>query len=153
MIATDASPLLAERFPIPTAGLVVTVALRALFAHQHTTFVQALRRYDFDEALERWTDDAVIWMPGQPPCYGKRAIRALLVSDRFPTEGPFRSTGLRRSGVTVYETGVCGRGLQLGDIHLEYSLLWTRTARGQWRVARELWDFNDPLPPPTPTAT
>ncbi len=143
MITIDAIPLLAERTPLPTAGVTVTVALRALFTHQQETFVQALRRYDFDQALERWTENAVVWLPGQPPCYGKRAIRRLLVSDRFPSEGPFRTSGLRRSGATVYETGACGRG----DVHLEFNVLWARTAGGTWRVARELWDFNAPLPP------
>jgi ketosteroid isomerase-like protein len=68
------------------------------------------------------------------------------VSDRFPTEGPFQTMGLRRAGATVYETGVCGRSLEPGHIHLEYSLLWSRAGRGRWQVARELWDFNDPLP-------
>ena len=138
MIAIDATSLLAERTPLPTAGVVLTPALRALFAQHHATFIQALRRYDFDQALERWTTNAVVWMPGQPPCYGRTAIRRLLVSDRFPTEGPFRTVGLRRSGATVYETGACG----WGDFPLTYNVLWTRTARGIWQVARELWDFS-----------
>ena len=91
----DATPLLALRQPLPTAGVVVSPALRVLFAQHHATFVQALRRYDFDQALERWTANAVVWLPGQPPCYGHQAIRRLLVSDRFPTEGPFRTEALR----------------------------------------------------------
>ena len=148
MIASGAYPLLAERSPIPTAGAVVTVALRALFAQQHETFIQALRRYDFEQALRRWTSNAVVWMPGQPPCYGQAAIRRLLISDRFPTEGPFETLALRRAGGTVYETGRCGAG----EIHLQYNVLWARTYLGEWRVARELWDFNDPLPPPPSTS-
>jgi ketosteroid isomerase-like protein len=136
MIAMDTTPLLAERPPIPTAGLIVTLALRALFAHQHESFLRALRRYDFDQALERWTDNAVVWVPGQAPAFGRSAIRRLMVSDRFPAHGPFRTLALRRSGATVYESGVSG----LDEAHLEYSVLWTRSAGGAWRVARELWD-------------
>ena len=85
MISIDASPLLALRLRSPAAGVDDVLAFRALFAHQHETFLKAVGRYDLDQALERWTEDALVWVPDRMPVCGRAAIRRLLADDSFAT--------------------------------------------------------------------
>jgi ketosteroid isomerase-like protein len=136
MIAIDASPLLALRLRHPTAGVEDVLALRALFAHQHETFFQAVSRYDLDQAVERWTEDAIVWMPDRMPVSGRTSIRRLLVDDGFADAGPIQMRDLRLGGTTAYEAG----SVQAYGRRLDYLALWTRSPGGAWRICREIWD-------------
>lgn len=137
MISIDATPLLALRLRSPAAGVGDVLAFRALFAHQHETFLKAVTRYDLDQALERWTDDALVWVPDRLPVHGRAAIRRLLADDGFATCGPFHTRDLRLAGGTACETGTLGTGGQ----RMDYLALWTRSPVGEWRVSREIWDL------------
>ena len=136
MQTLDATPLLAPR-PIPPAGVEDFMALRALFGHMHETFIRALARYDFDQALERWTHDAILWLPERPPVFGKDSIRRLLADDIFRTGAPLHTRHIRVNGAQAYESGTCGRG----EVWAEYSLVWVQTGGGVWRINRESWDY------------
>ncbi len=137
MISIDANPLLALRLKSPAAGVADVLAFRALFAHQHETFLKAIGRYDLDQALERWSEDAIVWIPDRMPVSGRPAIRRLLADDGFATRGPFHTQDLRLAGGTACETGTLGEGWH----RLDYLALWTRAPRGEWRVSREIWDL------------
>lgn len=137
MISIDAHPLLALRLKLPAAGSNDVLAFRALFAHQHETFLKAVTRYDLDHALERWTEDAIVWVPDRMPVAGHAGIRRLLADDGFATKGPFQTRDLRLAGGTACETGVLGSGSH----RVDYLCLWTRSRGGEWRVSREIWDL------------
>jgi len=113
------------------------LAFRALFAHQHETFLKAIGRYDLDQALERWTEDAIVWVPDRTPVCGRAAIRGLLADDGFATRGPFQTRDLRLAGGTACETGSLGSGWD----RVDYLTLWTRSRGGEWKVSREIWDI------------
>jgi ketosteroid isomerase-like protein len=138
MQTIDATPLLAPR-ALPTAGVEDAMALRALFAYQHATFIKALARYDFDQALERWTHDAILWLPERPPVFGRASIRRLLADDIFRTGAPLHTSDLRVCGAEAYESGTCGRG----EVRAEYHLVWTLTGGVIWQVSRESWDYKN----------
>lgn len=79
--------------------------------------------------LERWSEDAIVWIPDRMPVSGRPAIRRLLADDGFATRGPFHTQDLRLAGGTACETGTLGEG-------------WHRpSTRGEWRVSREIWDL------------
>ena len=142
MHSIDATPLLVPR-ALPAAGigdaLQEGIALRALFAYQHATFIKALARYDFDQALERWTHDAILWLPDRPPVFGRASIRRLLADDIFRTGAPLHTRDLRVCGAEAYETGTCG----WGEVRAEYHLVWTLTGGVIWQVSRESWDYKN----------
>jgi ketosteroid isomerase-like protein len=137
MISIDATPLLALRLKLPAAGVGDLLAFRALFAHQHDSFLKAVGRYDLDQALERWTRDAIVWVPDRMPVCGRAAIRGLLADDSFAARGPFHTRDLKLAGGTACETGTLGTGSD----RIDYLALWTRSAVGEWQVSREIWDI------------
>lgn len=137
MISIDAHPLLALRLKLPAAGVGDLLAFRALFAHQHETFLKAVMRYDLDQALERWTEDAIVWTPDRMPVAGRAGIRRLLADDGFSRCGPFHCLDLRLAGGTACETGQ----LQVEGRRVEYLCLWARARDGEWKVRREIWDL------------
>ena len=131
------SPQAAARPPLPEPMADEAVALRALFAHKHETFLRALHRYDFDQALERWTDGAILFLPGEIPAFGPQAIRRLLADDLFRTFAPLRTRELRLGVGMAFEKGSCGSG----EVRTEYSAVWVQRRDGDWRVSREVWDY------------
>ncbi len=121
--------------PVPDEEEVV--ALRALIAHKHATFLKALARYDFDQALDRWTNGSILFLPGQVPAFGPDAIRQLLADDVFRTGAPLRTRTLRLAVGMAFEKGLSG----YGEVQTEYSAVWVRRSDGDWRILREVWDY------------
>jgi ketosteroid isomerase-like protein len=131
------SPQLPFRPAPPEPNVEQALALRELIAHKHATFLKALARYDFDQALERWTDGAILFLPGEIPAFGPDAIRRLLADDVFRTGSPLQTRALRLAVGMAFERGVCGSG----EVQTEYSAVWVQRRDGDWKIMREVWDY------------
>lgn len=86
-----------------------------------------------------WSEEAILWLPGEAPLFGLRAIEARLA--KAPGVRPRVLGGV----VDINEAGdhaiERGDGLRAG-IKLRYCRVWRRTpAAGDWFVVREVWEL------------
>jgi hypothetical protein len=84
-----------------------------------------------------WTDEAILWIPGEPPLYGRRRIECRLAED--PDLLPTALSGELSLAASEDHALERGQG-RWGCRKMQYFRLWRRASGGEWHVARELWE-------------
>jgi ketosteroid isomerase-like protein len=117
-------------------------------------------RGDVDAIMAFWTEDAVLYPEGQPPLYGKRAIREF-IERRHSKPGyriswtpscagiePFAGMGytLGEGAVTLVDDA--GAATELNG---RYVAIWQREDDA-WRCAVKCWNSSPRQPPAGPRA-
>jgi ketosteroid isomerase-like protein len=94
---------------------------------------------NIDEIVSYWTDSAVLYLPGQPSIYGKKAIRKF-IKDSFATPGfhiswePQTSVSDGKLGYTMGITSITVPGPKGKPMTMKerYVTTWTRLPDGKW---------------------
>ena len=86
-----------------------------------------------------WADEAILWLPGESPLFGRRVIEARLA--KTPNLRPKVLGGV----VDINETGEHaierGDGLRAG-LQLRYCRVWKKSYARGWAVVREVWELS-----------
>lgn len=108
-----------------------------------------------DQILPFWTDDAVIYFPGQPVVSGKEAISEFVTSSR---SNPAFSISWTPQEARVAESGELGYTLGASRVSLpgpqgtsvtrngNYLCIWRKQADGSWKCSVEISDFRPNQP-------
>ena len=119
-------------------------------------WAQAAATRDVERIVSYWTDDAVIYSPGEAPVEGKEAIRnyvggSLKLPGFAITWTPTRAE-VSRSGDLGYTTGTNAVTVPSTDgstttVEGRYVTAWRRGKDGKWRCVVDSWN-----PAPSPSA-
>ncbi len=118
-------------------------------------FVAAAKANDTEGLVSVYAADAVLMPPNDPAAKGSEAVRAWMQSflDQFTIEDFSISaeevvvTGdwaFRRGTFTMTLSPAVG-GEQTQDAG-KFIEIWQRQADGSWKIARDIWNSDNPLP-------
>ena len=121
-------------------------------------WAQAAATRDLERIVSYWTEDAVIYSPGEAPVSGKQAIR-LYVSESLKMPGfaiiwtPMQAE-VSRSGDLGYTTGTNAITVPTAEggvttLAGRYVTVWKKASDGKWRCVVDSWS---PAPPPAAPA-
>jgi uncharacterized protein (TIGR02246 family) len=119
-------------------------------------WAQAAATRDLERIVSYWTDDAVIYTPGEAPVAGKEAIRkyvsASLELPGFAIKWTPTRAEVSKAGDLGYTIGTNAITLpvaQGGSITIEgrYVTVWRKEQDGRWRCVIDTWN---PAPAPSP---
>lgn len=131
-------------------------AERAALFKADKAWSEAAVRKDVEKVLSFWTDDAVVYPPGQTPVVGKDALR------RYVTEGfalPGFSIRWETSAFEVSASGDIAYGLgsnfvtfadPQGKVLTERGrgvTVWRKGTDGSWKCAVDVWNAGPNAPP------
>lgn len=114
---------------------------------------------DVERIVAYWTDDAVIYTPGEAPVAGKAAIRTYVAESlKIPgfaiTWTPDRAEVSKSGdlGYTIGTNAVTFPAAQGGTTTAEgrYVTIWRKEKDGRWRCVIDSWNASPPAPAPTP---
>jgi ketosteroid isomerase-like protein len=141
-----------------SAGAKVDVtAERAALFKADKAWSEAAVGKDVEKVLSYWTDDAIVYPPGQPAVVGKDALR------RYVTEGfalPGFSIRWETSAFEVSASGDMAHGLGTnvvtindpqGKVITEHGrgvTVWRKGKDGSWRCVIDIWNAGPGAPPP-----
>jgi uncharacterized protein (TIGR02246 family) len=114
---------------------------------------------DLEQIVSYWTDDAVIYTPGEAPVAGKEAIRkyvgeSLKVPGFAITWTPTRAEVSRSGdlGYTIGTNSITVPGNQGGTATVEgrYVTVWKKGQDGRWRCVIDTWNAAPATSTPKP---
>lgn len=110
-------------------------------------WAQAAGTRDVERIVSYWTDDAVIYAPGEPPVEGKPAIRqfvsaSLEVPGFAITWTPMRAEVSGDIGYTTGTNAVTVPKPEGGTTTVagRYVTVWRKSADGKWRCVVDSWN-------------
>lgn len=112
-------------------------------------WAQAAATRDLERIVAYWTDDAVIYSPGDAPVEGKAAIRAYvgesLKMPKFSITWTPAQAEVAASGDLGYTRGtnaitVPTEGGGTTTLAGRYVTVWRKAADGKWRCAVDFWN-------------
>ena len=115
---------------------------------KHLKFLDAMVDGNVDFLVSCFTDDAVIFAPGQPPARGTEAIRAWF-EDAFAqakTEGlAARNEDYLQVGDVIVEAGegtweMTPQGGQSVSQEIKWLAVWQRQQNGAWKIVRDIFN-------------
>jgi hypothetical protein len=84
-----------------------------------------------------WLAEAILWLPGEPPCFGRERITERLAAGPATLPQPAGAAIDLAPG----EDHALERGAgTLAGARFGYLRLWRRGRGGEWWVVREVWD-------------
>jgi uncharacterized protein (TIGR02246 family) len=119
-------------------------------------WAQAAATNDVERIVAYWTDDAVIYSPGEPPVEGKAAIRAYvggsLKLPGFAITWTPKQAEVSQAGDLGYTTGTNAITVPAADgrtttMEGRYVTIWRKGKDGKWRCSIDSWS-----PAPAPAA-
>lgn len=117
-------------------------------------WAQAAAAKDVDRIVAYWTDDAVIYSPGEPPLQGKVAIRSYvdgsLKLPGFAITWTPKQAEVSKAGDLGYTTGTNAITVPAADgrtttMEGRYVTIWRKGKDGKWRCSVDSWS---PAPAP-----
>lgn len=119
-------------------------------------WLEAAAAKNLERTVAFWTDDAVIYPPGQPSVIGKEAIRRY-VADGFKTPGfsvSWKSAEpvVSKGGDVAYTLGTNQFTFQdpqgkLVTVRGRGVVVWKRHRDGRWKCAVDIWNAEPEAPP------
>ena len=143
---------------LQVAALLAVVERTAL-ARADKAWSEAAVSKDVESVLSFWTDDAIVYPPGQPPVVGKDALR------RYVTEGfaiPGFSIRWETSAFEVSASGDMAYGLGTNVVTMNDAqgkvmtergrgvTVWRKGKDGSWKCVVDVWNAGPLMPPPGP---
>lgn len=120
-------------------------------------WARAATTRDLEQIASYWTDDAVIYTPGEAPVAGKEAIRkyvgeSLKVPGFAITWTPARAEVSKSGdlGYTIGANSITFPGAQGGTTTVEgrYVTVWRKGPDGRWRCVIDTWNPAPATSPP-----
>ena len=111
---------------------------------------------DVEKIISYWSDDAVLFPPGQPVVEGKAALRAFVAASQkipgFKIHWVSEKVSFSPDGQLAYmratnETTLTGPDGRPMTLHGRGVTVWRREPDGQWRCVVDIW--NEPPSPAT----
>ena len=111
---------------------------------------------DLDAVVSYYSDDASLMSPNSPAAVGKDAIRAAWA----PLIAPGVSTSWKTTKVEVAQSGDLAYALGIYDVaatdpqgkpmneHGKSVEVWKKQADGKWKTIVDIFNSDDPVPPP-----
>ncbi|MDA2931058.1 DUF4440 domain-containing protein [Acidobacteria bacterium AH-259-O06] len=117
----------------------------------HQEAVAAFNAGDLDALMAFWTDDPVYMPAGVPAVHGKEKIRD------FYTEFKAQANVLSSEEVVIAGEWAFERGTFSGaitpkegsepvQVSGKFLDIWQRQSDGSWKIARAIWNLDNPLP-------
>ena len=104
-----------------------------------------------------YAEDAIVLAPNQAAVQGRAAIQAAL--EAFPPISNFQVQILEIEGQgdLAYSRGSASMtltpaGLAPIEDRVKYIEIWRKQADGAWKIVRDIWNSDLPLPAPPPPA-
>lgn len=130
-------------------------ALRAAIESVNTKFADAMKAGDATALAGLYTDDAQLLAPNTPQLQGRAAI-AKVFGEWFTqmkiTDFKLSAADLIPAGDYAVETGAYAMTMQLkGETAPvtdkgKYIVVWKRGADGSWKLHRDVWNSDLPVP-------
>ena len=121
-------------------------------------FVRFMNARDFKGLAALYTEDAVVLPPNRPAVQGRAAIQALMESD--PPISDFRLEVLEVEGRAdlaysreTASSTLSPTGAEPGVARDKVLAIWRKQADGSWKILRDTWNSDLPLPAPDKPAT
>lgn len=115
-------------------------------------FEAAFNRGDAAAVAGFYTEDAVLLPPDAERVEGRQAVAAYWREgiDGGLTDLDLKAFEVMEAGALAYEIGAFslnspGEGEQPVSLTGKYIVIWQRGADGEWRLHRDIWNF-DPVP-------
>jgi uncharacterized protein (TIGR02246 family) len=138
------------------AGL--SEADRAAIRQAQEDFVKLMNARDFKGLAALYAEDAVVLPPNRPAVQGRAAIQAFMESD--PPISDFRLQVLEVEGRAdlaysreTASSTLSPTGAEPGVARDKVLAIWRKQADGSWKVLRDTWNSDLPLPAPEKPAT
>lgn len=122
-------------------------------------FIEAFNRHDAAAAVELYTEDAIALPPHEAMVRGRQAIREGMARD-------MAEYNLRDLQLTTVEVEVSGDfAVEVGNYSIsvqppgmgpmtdrgKYAVVWKQQPDGSWKLHRDIWNTDMPMPqPPAP---
>ena len=130
------------------------VEIEAALNSANDAFVSAFNAGDAAAIAALFTDDGVQMPPNDPAASGKEAIQASYQSsfDQFTFEFAVSQVEAEGAGEWAFARGTYtikltpkADGKAIEDSG-KYMNVWARQADGSWKIARHIWNSDQPLP-------
>jgi len=120
--------------------------------------VKLVNANDSKGAVALYTDDAMVMAPNEAAVQGKAAIQAWMEAPPPISNFQMQSLEIEGRGDLAYDRGtysvtVTPAGAAPIEVHGKYLTILRKQADGSWKVQRDIWNSDLPLPvPETPAA-
>ena len=130
-------------------------AVRQAIDAANTKFVEAMKRGDTVTIADNYTDDAVVMPQGTESWRGREAIRkgfGGMLSQATLKEFSMKTEDIAIGGDLAVETGSYEETAQpkAGGKEVKdkgkYVVLWKRQPDGSWKIVRDIFNSDNPLP-------
>ncbi len=121
-------------------------------------YVKLVNANDSKGAVALYTDDAMVMAPNEAAVQGKAAIQAWMEAPPPISNFQMQSLEIEGRGDLAYDRGtysvtVTPAGAAPIEVHGKYLTILRKQADGSWKVQRDIWNSDLPLPvPETPAA-
>ena len=138
--------------PATPAGL--TDADRAAIDSAGQTFVKNVLASDYTALVKAYyADDAILLPPNMPAATGHAAIEAVLRTFPPITAFTIQQEELAGTGDLAYQRGryrmtLAPPGMAAIPDSGKYLEIWRKGADGTWKIVRDMFNSDVPLPPP-----
>jgi len=120
-------------------------------------YAKLVNARDFKGVAALYAEDAIVLAPNQAAVQGRAAIQAAL--EAFPPISNFQVQILEIEGQgdLAYSRGSASMtltpaGLAPIEDRVKYIEIWRKQADGSWKILRDIWNSDLPLPAPEPPA-
>ena len=142
----------------PAAPAALSDADRSAIEAQEQNFAGLALRHALDTLVNAYyTDDAIVLGPNAPPATGHAAILAFLSG--FPPFTTFQLQTVEINGAGgdawvrgTYKMVMAPPGAAPIPDNGKYLEIWKKQADGNWKVTRDMFNSDVPLPAPPPPA-
>ncbi len=116
-------------------------------------YVKLANAKDFKGAAALYADDAIVLLPNQAAFQGRAAIQAWMEAPPPLSNFQMKSLEIEGRGDLAYDRGtysmtVTPAGAAPIEDHGKYLTIWRKQADGSWKVLRDIWNSDLPLPAP-----
>jgi len=132
-------------------------AVRSAIEEANSRFSQAYNQGDTSTLASLYDADAVILPPNAPESRGNEQIAgsfAQEIEQMQPSELRLNTQEVEVAGDFAFEMGAYTA--RIGALNTvdegKYLVVWKKQADGSWKLYRDIWNSNLPLPSPTPAA-
>ncbi len=133
-------------------------AEQAAIRQAEASFVKLVNARDWKGAVAAYAEDSIVLLPNQAAAQGKAAIQAWL--EALPPLSDFQLHGVEIEGRGdlaycrgTYSMRVAPAGAAPIEDRGKYIAIWRKQADGSWKVLRDIWNSDLPLPVPPAAAS
>ena len=125
-------------------------AVAQQIAKVNEKFTQAMTAGDAETLASLYTDDATLMPPNSESLSGKDAIKEWVgnASGMGIKDFTLTTTELSGSGNWAYEVGTYSMEIGGTQDTGKYIVVWQKQADGSWKLHKDIWNSNTPLPAP-----